>query len=60
MQLNNFTDALFNGELARQNALSPKNLKNLTLPMLDMPTDRLSASTASASGRASRLSNLTT
>ena len=61
MQLNNFTEAaqtemVFYGELARQNAFTPKKS---TLPMIEMPAERLSASTASASGRASRHSNLT-
>ena len=56
MQLNNFNSALENSMGAQISITTPKKS---TLPMIEMPTERLSASTASGSGRASRYSNLT-
>ena len=56
MQLNNFNQALgaslgASVNITRVNAATPKKS---TLPMVDMNTDRISASTANTSGRASR------
>ena len=58
MQINIIPEAA-QTQMPAQNVFKVITPKKSTLPMIDMPNERLSASTASASGRASRFSNLT-